>query len=401
MCSYTSRAAALALLVGALACSDRPPGTAPEATGGPVVLSTATNPELLARSLALALGDPTFRASVKGELDRSPYREHKLPFQRFLAAGRGHALAAMAHRSGVATADLGRAADGAIPLEMYLPVPEHRRNWKGDANVVVATAVADHDPPVAFDVQGNRLVLDPERPPATPVIAVVPVETDFSTDPAAIICLACGGPFPWPPLPPPPPAVPGLYLTKAHFVDDFEGWLKGGPEFEVHILGQKGQTDSLTDYQCAGEKQPAPYYFDQDALDWNGSVMLFSKVQLDAYNAAHPGQNIRVFVVEDDDTACEIKANRDLIGALFKGVDGAYKALTAGNDSSNAVVKLFKRANAIQKLWAAIASFINTNDELVGTAVEDAVVGISYPGYNWIVKGQNNATNGWITLGMK
>jgi len=220
-------------------------------------------------------------------------------------------------------------------------------------------------------------------------------------DPAAIICLACGGPFPWPPLPPPPPAVPGLYLTKAHFVDDFEGWLKGGPEFEVHILGQKGQTDSLTDYQCAGEKQPAPYYFDQDALDWNGSVMLFSKVQLDAYNAAHPGQNIRVFVVEDDDTACEIKANRDLIGALFKGVDGAYKALTAGNDSSNAVVKLFKRANAIQKLWAAIASFINTNDELVGTAVEDAVVGISYPGYNWIVKGQNNATNGWITLGMK
>src|SRR5438876_405047 len=135
--------------------------------------NTATNPELLARSLALALGDPAFRAHVKGELDRSPFREHKLSFQRFLAAGRGHALAAMAQRTGVATADLGRAADGAIPLEMYLPVPEHRRIWKGDANVLVATAVADHDPPVAFDVQGNRLVLDPERPPATPVIAVV------------------------------------------------------------------------------------------------------------------------------------------------------------------------------------------------------------------------------------
>src|SRR5207253_1302821 len=201
MCSYTSRAAALALLMGALACSDRPPGTAPDAAGGPNVLSTATTPELLARSLALALGDPAFRAHVKGELDRSPFREHKLSFQRFLAAERGHALAAMAQRTGVATADLGRAAEGAIPLEMYLP--------------------------------------------------------------------------------------------KAHFVDDFEGWLKGGPESEVHILGQKGQTDSLTDYQCAGEKQPAPYYFDQNALDWSGSVMLFSKVQLDAYNAAHPGQNIR------------------------------------------------------------------------------------------------------------
>jgi hypothetical protein len=397
MCSYTSRAAALALVVGALACSDRPPGTAPDAASGkPAILSAAARPELLARSLALALGDPAFRAHVKAELDRSPFREHKLSFQRFLAAERGSgsgALAAMARGTGLAAADLARTAERAIPREMYHPLPEHRRAWTGDANVLVATAIADHDPPVAFDVQGNRHVLDPERPPATPVIAVVPVETDFTTAPAKI------GLFPWPPLP--PPVVPGLYMSKAHFVDDFEGWLKGGPEFEVHILGQKGQTDSLTDYQCAGEKQPLPYYFDQNALDWSGSVMLLSKVQLDAYNAAHPGQNFRVFVVEDDDTACEIKANRDIMGNLFKAVDGAYKAVTAGNDSSNAIAKLFKRANAFQKLWAAVASFFNTNDELVGTAVEDAVVGISYPGYNWIVKGENNTTNGWLTLGVK
>jgi hypothetical protein len=184
-------------------------------------------------------------------------------------------------------------------------------------------------------------------------------------------------------------------------VDDFEGWLKGSPEFELHILGQKGQTDSLTDYQCAGEKQPAPYYFDQNDLDWSGSVMLFSQSQLDAYNAAHPGQNVRVFVVEDDDTACEIKANRDIVGNLLKAVDAAYKAATAGNESSNTLVKLFKQANAFQKLLAAVASFFNTNDELVGNAVEDAVVGTTYPGYNWIVKGENTITNGWIRLEMK
>ena len=407
MCHYTSRVAALALVAGALACSDRPPGTAPDAPPGePGILAEAARPELLARSLALALGDPAFRAHVKGELDRSSFREHKVSFQRFLAAGTGSGsgggvLATMARRSGLATADLARAADRAIPLEMYLPVPEHRRIWTGDANVLVATAVADHDPPVAFDVQGNRQLLDPERPPSTPVIAVVPVETDFATAPAAIECLSCGGFFPWPPLPPPPPAVPGLYLTKAHFVDDFEGWLKGSPEFEVHILGQKGQTDSLTDYQCAGEKQPSPYYFDQNDLDWSGSVMLFSKAQLDACNAAHPGQNVRVFVVEDDDTACEIKANRDIIGNLLKAVDDANKALSAGNDSSSTIRKDYKRANAFQKLWAALAAFFNTNDELVGNAVEDAVVGASYPGYNWIVKGEGNVTNGWIKLEMK
>src|SRR2546425_378719 len=283
------------------------------------------------------------------------------------------------------------------PPELPPPCRPPRRVWPGAATVRGAPAAGPRAPPVAFDVQGNRQLLDPERPPATPVIAVVPVETDFATAPAAIECLSCGGVW----LPPPPPTAPGLYLTKAHFVDDFEGWLKGGPEFEVHILGQKGQTDSLTDYQCAGEKQPAPYYFDQNALDWSGSVMLFTKVQLDAYNAAHPGQNIRVFVVEDDDTACQIKADRNLLNDAIKAVDGAYRAITAGNDSSSWALKTFKRASAFQKLWTALASLINTNDELVGNAVEDVVVGISYPGYNWIVKGQNNATNGWITLGMK
>lgn len=401
----TLRVAALALLLVALACSERAPVTAPsgpDRVAPSPAAATAADAEQLARSMALALGDPAFRAHVKAQLDRSPFREHKLPFQRFLAADGGRGAAALARGSGAATADVTREANRSVPLEMYLPVPEHRRAWTGGDDILVATAVEDHDPPVAFDVRGNRRLLDPERPPATPVMAVVPVETDFSAASALICLLSCGGgggggggggaP---------PPSPPGVYMTRSHFVDDFEGWLKGDPEFEVHILGQKGQTDSLTDYQCAGEKQPVPYYFDQNGLDWSGSVLLFNKVQLDAYNAAHPGQNIRVFVVEDDDTACQIKANRDLVGELFKAVDGANKSLSAGNDSSSTASKLFKRASAFQKLWAAIAAFFNTNDELVGTAVEDVVVGVTNPGYNWIVKGENNVTNGWLALSMK
>src|SRR5437762_14165957 len=76
-----------------------------------------------------------------------------------------------------------------------LPVPAHRRAWTGGANVLVATAIGDHDVPVAFDVHGNRRLLDPEHPPATPVIAVVPVETDFSPKPSALIACVeyCGG----------------------------------------------------------------------------------------------------------------------------------------------------------------------------------------------------------------
>jgi hypothetical protein len=190
-------------------------------------------------------------------------------------------------------------------------------------------------------------------------------------------------------------------MTKAHFVDDFEGWLKGAPEFEAHILGQKGTTDSLTDYQCAGRQAGGPYHFDQNGNDWSGSVLLFSGTQIANYNTAHPGQNFRVFFVEDDDAACLIKANKDLMEELFKVVDGAAQALAAGNDSSNKYVRVFRRARAFQKVWSSIASFFKTNDELIGNAVEDDVVGAYSPEFNWIVKGRNNVTNGWVNLEMK
>src|SRR6266704_1906234 len=396
---------AVAALATLLACSDRPPATGPapgkpEPAATPFTAELRTTSEALAQHLARALAHPAFRAYVQAQLDSSPFREHKLHFQRFLGAHGGHARDEVARHAGVPAGQIDREALAVIPLEFYFPVPAHRRAWTGDANVLVATALRDHDVPVAFDPQGHRILLDPDRPPATPVIALVPVETDFTPQPSMLTCLEeCGGGggggLP-PPAPPAPP--PGLYMTQAHFVEDFEGWLKGTPEFEVHMLGQKGQTDSLTDYQCAGEKQPAPYYFDQNDLDWSGSVMVFSKNQIDAYNAAHPGQNARVFVVEDDDTACQIKNDPNRVANLFNAVDGAYKALTAGNDSTNNVAKYWKVAKALQKLWSALASLINTNDELVGDAVQDSVVGEFHTGFNWIVKGENNVTNGWIQL---
>src|SRR5689334_3726724 len=227
----TLRVAALALLLLALACSEHPPATAPSAPDleltpppPPPAASARSDAEQLARSMALALGDRAFRAHVKAQLDRSPFREHKLPFQRFLAQDGGRGMAALAKSAGLATVDVTREANRVIPLEMYLPVPEHRRAWKGGDDILVATAIADHDAPVAFDVRGNRRLLDPERPPATPVLAVVPVETDFSVAPnICLLTLACGGGGGGGGITPPPPS-PGLYMTKSHFVDDFEGW---------------------------------------------------------------------------------------------------------------------------------------------------------------------------------
>ncbi len=381
--------AALAAVVVLTACSDRTPLN----PAGDAVLTaseaTREKPEKLARQLAKALGNPVFRAYVKAQLDASPFREHKLQFQSFLGASGGRALHYLEEGAE-------QEAKAAIPLEIYFPVPAHRAAWTGDDNLLVATGITDRDVPVAFDVRGGRHLLDPETPPETPVLALVPVETDFSVVPARQMCLECdggGGDVQPPPAPP-----PGLYMTKAHFVQDFEGWLKGAPEFEVHILGQSGQSDSLMSYQCAGERQYGPYFFNQDDLDWSGNVLLFSKQQLDQYNAAHPGQNVRVFVVEDDDTPCVIKTDPQRFQRLIAAVDSAYRDLTAGNDSSSTVQRAYKYAKVAENVWEALANFFKSDDEMVGNAVQDVIVGQSYPGFNWFVKGENTVTNGWINL---
>jgi hypothetical protein len=396
----------IALAALAAGC-DRPPPTASNEEVSSVAAPAARHAaeravmDRLARRLARALADPGFRAYVKGELDRSPFTEHKVQFQSLLHASNARALKDVARLSGASESAVEADAREAIPLELYFPVPAHRAEWSGTADVLVASAREDREAPVAYDVTGRRQVLSPDAPPASPVLAVVPVETDFDhpASPEPFVCCA-GGPVP--PPPPPPTPSPGLYMTRSHFVQDFEGWLKGSPEFEIHILGQSGATDSLRDYQCAGEPAGGAYRFDQNSLDWSGSVMLFSQTQLNGYRAAHPNQNFRVIALEDDDTGCVIKFDANRFKNLIATLQAQYPNLTGAKDSlSSILVKLVKRANALQKILSFAYSFITTQDDLIGNAIEDVVVGQFYPGANWIVKGQSNATNGWIKLEMR
>jgi hypothetical protein len=392
-------AAAVAVLA---ACSERTspeplpdqPDHAPAALPSTPAAANAAR-ERLARRLAISLADPQFRARLKRELDRSPVRERKLHLQRFLTGGDRRALRDLARLGRDTDAAVEADARGAIPLEIYLPVPAHRLAWSGDERILVATAHADGDAPVAFTTSGERLVLDPVTPPATPVLAVVPVETDFdAVEPREHLLGGNTGGASGPP--------PGLYMTYAHFNENFEGWLKGSPELEVHMLGQAGYTDSLQSYSCAGERASGYYRFNQDGLDWSGSVLLIQQQQINSYKSAHPNQNMRVFVVEDDDTSCQIKADVNRFGALIKAVETAYPKLTGGRDSTGTnLQRWWKRADALQKLIRAVASFIVTSDELVGNGVETSVAGVSYPGANWVIKGDNNKTNGWVNLIMR
>jgi hypothetical protein len=352
----------------------------------------------LARRLARALADPAFRSYLKGELERSPFAEQKLHFQRFLKNSDRRVLKEVARLSSSAEAEVEADASGSIPLELYFPVPAHRAEWTGGADVLVASAQEDREAPIAYDVGGRRRLLSPETPPEVPVLAVVPVETDFDRPlgpGAEATCTTCGGGGGGTTAP------AGLYMTYSHFVQDFEGWLKGSPEFEFHILGQSGATDSLRDYQCAGGAAGGYYYFDQNDLNWSGRVLLFSQAQLNSYKTAHPNQNFRIVALEDDDTACGIKFDGNRFKTLISTLQSAYPNLTGSKDTANAISRFVKRANALQKILSAAYSFITTQDDLIGNAIEDVVAGVTYPGANWVIKGENNITKGWIKLEMR
>ena len=393
--SRTTRLMALAAVFALTGCSDR---TGPDIPTESAQVSRDTPSaarERLARRIALALADEGFRARLKQDLDRSPVRENKLHLQRYLSSSHARATSDIARLTGAANTAVELDARRAPALELYLPVPAHRAAWTGDDRILVATTGDERQPPVAFSPKGERFVLSATTPPDVPVLALVPVETDFDgvRRPPQLQGSPTGGGST-------PPA--GLYMTNSHLVETFESWVKGAPEIEVHMLGQSGSTDSLTSYACAGGASSGYYYFDQNSLDWSGSVLLLSQTQLNNYKSAHPNQNFRIFLVEDDDTSCQIKTDPARFTNLVKTVEAVYPMLTGGRDTTGSnLQRIWKKAHAIQRILKALASLIKTDDELIGNAVESSVVGESYPNSNWVVKGNNNKTNGWIRLVMK
>lgn len=409
MSPITARAGlASALLLAAACAGEHPFPTAPDA--GLAVVEAAdpasaarARAEALARQLARALADPDTRAGLHRALAASRVREGKLHFQRQLRLPGSALLAGLARAGGRTEAAVREAAEAAIPLELYLPVEAHRARWRGGEDFLVATALADDDPPVAFDRLGRRSVLSPDHPPETPVLALVPVETDFDRARAeAATCLDCGGGDGGTALP--SLADQHLVLTWAWFRDDFEGWLKGSPEYELHVLAPNGKdTTAYRSLQCVGEHAPTGYYWNQNSSSWSGQALVFTGTQMDSFGVQWPGQAWMIMALEDDDASCEIRMDKDLVGDVLEQLDDAYKHYKGLKDrklaTPDGAKRLVEAGKTAANLVAALGSLIKTNDDLIGMAIRDSVAVLSHPTGNHAVL-RDGRVNGWLRLGV-
>lgn len=425
------RLAAVGLLAAALGCADREPSAPGDSLGavaGPDAIAPAPNAspeaqrmERQARRLAVALGDPALRQHLHSQLRESPIIEQKLQFQRLLARDDHRIAAAMARADAQPETAVMQDATAGIASELYFPVPGHLERWDGGPDLLVATALRDGDVPVAFNTLGERILLDPRTPPATPVLALVPQETDFDrpAGPQGAICGVddCGGDGNGQGgggssgggsggLPGSPPSQ-SLYLTRAQFVDTFESWLKGKPEFELHVLGpaSPGDTTTYISFQCVGEHAPYGYYWDMNSTNWSGTAKVFTQAQMDAIDQAFPGQSYMILALEDDDTACEIKTGQDRFGDALTALKNAYNSYTGLKDvkiiTVNGTTRVITAAKNGAKLITALANLIKSNDDLIGIAMADSVVGRSSSIGNWAVMEGHSKVNGWLNLVMQ
>jgi len=309
----------------------------------------------LIHDVAVALADPSLRTLVYEAMRQSPYREGQLHFRTFLEQNGSSLLRAIAGARTATETEVLRSLDSLMSLEFYMPVRQHRTAWTGDANVIVAGVLRDDGTiPTAFDLEGRPFpIVSADDPPPIPTLALVPAETDFSTPPTASTKVEQS-------------STTGIYMVWARATDDFEGFLMGPPEFEIHVLREVVDTpnDTLAYVTCAGEHRIGTSYgwdynYDPSAevdVPWTGEVLLATVAEIDTT------QIVEIQWWEDDFEGCDnsgagsppdtdgaTKAAIDTLPTIVVGIDTIFDDITGRQANADSVESVFaKLVNAVQ-----------------------------------------------------
>jgi len=370
----------------------------------------------LARLVALSLADPNLREHIRQDMRDAPTREFKLDFSAYVRGVNGSQLVtSMAQRKVATTSEVLSQLMALPPLEFYMPVEAHRTSWTGDANLIVAASIEDTEQPIAWDLKGNRVILDSKSPPAKPVLVLVPIETDFrnvlspgevlrrgdpnrrtiqgaSTTSRAVVGqgFATGdvGTASFP---------DGLYITFQRLVDRGEPWFMGAPEIEVHVHGPTSATNPHygADLSCSGDRLPVPRGFNQDNSFWNGNALVFSLSEIEAYNAIQPN-GFQIMVWEDDNVMCSLKLDSPTLVQRVTAIGAAAGGYTAVVIATGFWPTAIAAAGFAASVYQTVTQ--PTADDFLGTYVNAAAVGLSYGDANHVLYMTSGQINGRAML---
>jgi hypothetical protein len=302
-----------------------------------------------------------------------------------------------------------------------MPVAKHRETWKGKEDVLVVTQLEQSTPITAYDEAGRAVTLDRKNPPTQPTLSIIPVETAFNQPmdptssrnardengeaigtleeaplrPAALVaCKAecdSGGTVTGPSVP------PGLYLEFSRILDAKEPWFRGDPEIEVHIHGPSSTANPRygDDLSCSGEHAfDYRKVFNQDGAFWEGRVMLFSNDEALAYVSKF-SEGFHVFFWEDDNEPCTLRLDTNSLVNLVQAT---------GSAAGMVAIKLIPGASwwvvggaFVAQVFSNVGSWLLTDDDFLGIAVDQRQVGSPYPGNTHIIM-DGQTLNGRATI---
>jgi hypothetical protein len=133
----------------------------------------------VAKALASAFAEPSVRVRIRNAMRHSPHFEHKLLLQEFVDTNDGRfVLAAAAKASGTTVESLRAQISRLPPMDFYVPVTEHRLNWRGGDNVVLGLNMDVNDLSLTgYTSVGRAVRLDArDGVPAQTVIILHPAE---------------------------------------------------------------------------------------------------------------------------------------------------------------------------------------------------------------------------------
>jgi hypothetical protein len=349
------RALVAAAVLGLAACTDAAEAPlAPETTAAAAGAAAPAQDQRLARLVAAALRDADVRTRLRNDLAASPVKEGKLYLRSYLKSSGQGLLVAMSRAAGTGPQAVLDLVNQAQPLEIYMPVAEHRQAWTGGTDVIVAIQLVEHTNPFGVDLNGREVALSYQAAPATPVISMVPTESfDAQGEPLArdrarsspsFSHSTTGSMF------------TGLWVNHINVGHDYEDWTRGSPEFEFWLINSQTR-GTIT---CAEEDYSVePYRFNMDGTSYSNDFLLAAEYEMPQ------GVPLSIAMYEDDDTRCVIKDDKDYIKLAtdaFTNAYGAYKALTSKEWVNGQWIMQVSHA------YMAFASIVKSNDEFVGVA---------------------------------